>query len=112
MQNEYDDNNLFLKIINGEIPCNKVYEDDEFLCFHDINPKAPVHVLLVPKEKFVSFDDFVRKSSKENIYKFFIKASEIAHNLNLKSYRIVANCGAGAGQIVFHYHLHIMGYFE
>lgn len=112
MQNEYDDNNIFWKIINGEIPCNKVYEDDEVLCFHDINPKAPVHVLLVPKEKYVSFDDFVKKSGMEKVYKFFRMAAEIAQNLDLKSYRIVANCGSEAGQVVFHYHLHIMGYLE
>lgn len=112
MQNEYDDNNIFWKIINGEIPCNKVYEDDEVLCFHDINPKAPVHVLLVPKEKYVSFDDFVKKSGMEKVYKFFRTAAEIAQNLDLKSYRIVANCGSEAGQVVFHYHLHIMGYLK
>ena len=112
MQKEYDDNNTFLKIINREIPCDKVYENDKVLCFHDINPKSPVHVLLVPKEKYVSFDDFVQKASGEDISYFFKIAAKIANNLKLKSYRIVANCGSGAGQVVFHYHLHIMGYFE
>lgn len=112
MQKEYDEKNVFWKILNGDIPCEKVYEDDRVLCFRDINPKAPVHVLLVPKKKYVSFDDFVSKASDEEIGYFFRTARKIAADLKIKSYRIVANCGAGAGQVVYHYHLHIMGYNE
>jgi diadenosine tetraphosphate (Ap4A) HIT family hydrolase len=110
MQRKYDRNNIFLKIINKELPSNIHYEDDKVLCFHDIEPKAPVHLLLIPKGEFVSFNDFVEKSSDEDVAYFFKTAQNIAKQLNLKSYSITANCGADAGQVVFHYHLHIMGY--
>lgn len=110
MQRKYDNDNVFLKILEGKIPCNKVYEDESILAFYDINPKAPVHVLVIPKNKYVSFNDFVEKATDEEVLHFFKTAQKIAMDLNLKSYRIVANCGEEAGQVVFHYHLHIMGY--
>ena len=110
MQRKYDENNVFFKIINGDLPCNKVSEDDKILSFHDVNPKAPVHVLVVPKNKYVSFNDFIKNASEEEITHFFKIAQQIAENLKLKSYRIMANCGEMAGQVVYHYHLHILGY--
>lgn len=110
MQRKYEKNNIFYKIINKELPSNIYYEDDKVLCFYDINPKTPVHLLLVSKEEYVSFDDFIEKSNDKEIVYFFKTAQKIAKNLKLKSYRILANCGEEAGQIVFHYHLHIMGY--
>lgn len=110
MQRKYQDNNIFLKIINNELPSEKIYEDEKVLCFKDINPKAPIHLLLVPKKKYISFDDFATEATDEEISYFFRTAQKIASNMKLKSYRIVANCGEGAGQVVFHYHLHIMGY--
>ncbi len=112
MQKKYDKNNVFYKIINKELPANIVYEDENILAFNDINPKAPIHILVIPKEEFISFDDFVEKSSPENIANFFKKIQEIAKNngLSEKSYRIVGNCGEEAGQIVHHFHIHLMGY--
>jgi diadenosine tetraphosphate (Ap4A) HIT family hydrolase len=110
MQRKYNGDNVFSKIIGGTLPCDKVYEDDRVLCFHDINPKSPVHILLVPKKSYVSFDDFISNSSDDDIAYFFKTARKIANDMKLKSYRIVSNCGEGAGQVVFHYHLHIMGY--
>lgn len=110
MQRKYNDDNIFLKIINGELPCKKVYEDELVLSFYDINPQAPVHVLVIPKNKYVSFNDFIKKAPDNEIIHFFKISQQIADSLNLKSYRIVANCGEDAGQVVFHYHLHIMGY--
>lgn len=110
MQRKYDDDNIFLKIIKGDIPCNKVYEDDKILSFYDINPKAPVHILVIPKNKYVSFNDFMGNATDDEILYFFKTAKNIANSLNLKSYRILANCGEEAGQVVFHYHLHILGY--
>ena len=110
MQRKYDNDNVFLKILEGKIPCNKVYEDESILAFHDISPKAPVHVLVIPKNKYVSFNDFMEKATDEEILHFFKTVQKIAKDLELKSYRIVANCGEEAGQVVFHYHLHIMGY--
>lgn len=110
MQRKYEDNNIFRKIINKELPSKIYYEDEKVLCFYDINPKAPVHLLLIPKGKFVSFNDFVKNSTNEDVAYFFKTAQKIAEMLNVKSYRIVANCGEESGQIVFHFHLHIMGY--
>ncbi|MDR3079055.1 MAG: histidine triad nucleotide-binding protein [Rickettsiales bacterium] len=110
MQRKYDGNNVFWRIIEGSLPCNKVYEDERVLCFYDIDPKSPVHVLLVPKEKYVSFDDFAANAPEEEIVYFFKTARKIASDLGLKSYRIVTNCGEEAGQVIYHYHLHIMGY--
>jgi diadenosine tetraphosphate (Ap4A) HIT family hydrolase len=112
MQKEYDKDNIFRKIIDGLLPCDKIYEDEELLCFHDINPKAPIHMLLIPKREFISFDDFIQHTSAESIAHFFKTAREIASSQKLKSYRLVTNCGENAGQVVFHYHLHIMGYLD
>lgn len=112
MQKKYDENNVFYKIIKKELPATIIYEDEKVLAFNDISPKAPIHILIVPKEKFISFDDFIEKSSVEEISYFFKKVQEIAknHNLSNNSYRIVGNCGEEAGQIVPHFHLHLMGY--
>lgn len=107
----YDTNNIFAKIIRGEIPCNKVYEDEAVLAFHDIHPKAPVHVLVLPKNPYISFDDFGEKAPAEEVKAFFQAASHIARDLGLaeKGYRLIANHKAYAGQEVFHFHLHILG---
>ncbi len=110
MQRKYEENNIFKKIINGELPTKIHYKDEKVICFHDINPKAPIHLLLIPKGEFVSFNDFVKNSSNEDVAYFFKTAQKIAEDLDVKSYRIVANCGEEAGQVVFHFHLHIMGY--
>lgn len=110
MQRKYDENNIFNKIIKNEIPADKVYEDEKCLAFYDINPKAPVHILLIPKKNAVSFNDFAKDSTATEIGEFFKTAQKIAESQNLKSYRIVANCGEEAGQVVFHFHLHILGY--
>ena len=113
MQKEYDKNNIFYKIINSEIPSTKVYEDKKILAFLDINPSAPVHILVIPKGEFVCFDDFVAKSSNEDVAYFFKKVQQIAKDQGLSDdccYRVVANSGEKAGQIVPHFHVHIMGY--
>lgn len=112
MQKKYDENNVFNKIIKKEIPSKIVYEDEKVLAFNDINPKAPIHILVIPKGNFVCFDDFVEKSSFEDVAYFFKKVQEIAknHGLSDASYRIVGNCGEDAGQLVNHFHIHILGY--
>ncbi|QJC27687.1 putative HIT-like protein [Anaplasma platys] len=106
----YDKDNVFAKILRGEAPCNKVYEDDNLLAFHDIRPAAPVHVLVVPKGEYVSFDDFA--CSDYDLSEFFKTVRKIAHMLDLHTsgYRLVTNHGSTAGQEVFHFHVHIMGY--
>ncbi|MDD2839924.1 MAG: histidine triad nucleotide-binding protein [Rickettsiales bacterium] len=112
MQKKYDENNIFQKIIRKELPSTIIYEDDKILAFNDINPKAPVHILVVPKKNYISFDDFAEQASNNEISYFFKKVQEIAKNQGLsdKSYRIVGNCGEEAGQIVHHFHIHILGY--
>ncbi|MBN8828351.1 MAG: histidine triad nucleotide-binding protein [Sphingobacteriia bacterium] len=107
----YDKNNIFAKIIRGELPSKKVYEDDKVLAFHDIYPKAPIHIIVIPKGEYISFDDFAVKASDEEIAHFFRIAQKIAaeHGLQPSGYRIGANHGKDANQIVFHFHLHILG---
>ncbi len=106
---QYDTNNIFAKILRGEIPCNKIYEDDYALAFHDIAPQAPVHALVIPKGEYVSFDDFSAKAPTEAIAGFYRAAQKVTEILNLMpdGYRILANTGPDGHQEVMHYHLHI-----
>lgn len=100
---------LFCKIIAGEIPCSKVYEDDKVFAFNDIDPQAPVHVLIVPKEHIASADD-VNETNSAVIAHIFEVAVKIAKEKGLSDgYRIVNNCGDRAGQTVKHIHFHLMG---
>ena len=87
----YDKNNIFAKILKGEIPCKKVHEDDFSLAFHDINPAAPVHVLVLPKFEATSFDDFVKNAPKDTINEFFKSVQKVAEQLNLSTsgYRLI-----------------------
>jgi histidine triad (HIT) family protein len=107
----YDRDNVFAKILRGEIPCQPVYEDEHVLAFHDINPLAPVHVLVVPKGEYVSMDDFSTKAPAATIVGFFRAVGEIARRLGVadSGYRFLANTGAAAHQEVAHFHVHIFG---
>ena len=107
----YDDENIFAKILRGEIPCNKVFDDDHALAFHDINPQAPVHVLVIPKGAHVSNEDFTANASDAEIAGFMRAVGHVARALGLSEpgYRILANHGADSGQEVPHYHVHIFG---
>ena len=107
----YDDSNIFARIIRGEIPCDKVYEDDHVLAFRDINPQTPTHILVVPKGPYVSFVDFSSQASPEEIAAFVRAAGRIAAEAGLDDpgYRVLANHGADAHQEVPHFHLHIFG---
>ncbi|MEN8236401.1 MAG: histidine triad nucleotide-binding protein [Pseudomonadota bacterium] len=106
----YDQNNVFAKIIRGELPCNKVYEDEDILAFHDIIPKAPVHVLVIPKKEYVSFDDYSANASPEEMSTFFRAIGKIARDLGVEEqgYRLIANHRGYAGQEVEHFHVHIL----
>lgn len=107
----YDSENIFAKILRGEIPCNKVYEDDHALAFNDINPQAPTHVLVIPKGAYVSNADFTANASDAEIAGFLRAVGQVARELGLEApgYRILANHGADSGQEVPHYHVHIFG---
>ncbi len=107
----YDEGNVFALILKGEIPCDKVYEDDRVLAFRDINPQRPTHVLVIPKGAYVSFDDFTERASDEEIAGLMKAAGRIARDLGLKDpgYRILANHGRDGRQEVPHFHLHIFG---
>ena len=105
----YDPDNIFAKILRGEIPCKKVFEDDHVLAFDDINPQAPVHVLVIPKGAYESLDDFSQDASDEEIAALFRAAGKIARDLGAaeKGYRVLANTGADGCQEVPHFHLHV-----
>jgi diadenosine tetraphosphate (Ap4A) HIT family hydrolase len=105
----YDETNIFARILRGEIPCKKVFENDLALAFHDINPQAPTHVLVIPKTPYVSFADFAAKAPPEEISGFFKTVAQIAKELNLETpgYRLLANTGYDAHQEVPHFHIHL-----
>jgi len=107
----YDDENIFAKILREEIPCKRVYEDDFALAFHDINPQAPVHVLVIPKGRYVSWSDFSEKARDEEIAGFIRAVGKVAKDLGLvePGYRLLANIGPHAHQEVPHLHVHLFG---
>jgi len=107
----YDDQNVFARILRGELPCKRLLETEHSLAFHDINPLAPIHVLVVPKGRYVSWDDFSAKASDIEIADFTRAAGEAARMVgaDAQGYRLLANSGKRAGQEVPHLHLHIFG---
>ena len=107
----YDDCNVFARILRGELPAKTVYEDEHALAFHDINPHAPVHILVIPKGAFVSWDDFSERGSAEEIAGFVRAVGRVAREQGLVApgYRLLANAGPASGQEVPHLHVHIFG---
>lgn len=108
-QDMYDDQNVFAKILRGEIPCTKVHETEHALAFKDINPQAPVHVLVIPKGPYVSAQDFHATAPADLIAGFYRAVSAVAEMLGIVAdgYRMVSNHGRDAHQEVPHYHLHL-----
>src|SRR5262245_31503699 len=107
----YDSNNVFARILRGEIPCKKIYEDQYALAFHDINPQAKVHALVIPKGAYVSFDDFSASASEGEIVGFMRALGKVARLLGVtdSGYRVLANHGRHSHQEVPHFHVHIFG---
>ena len=107
----YDPENIFAKILREEIPCNKVYEDEWSLAFHDINPQADVHILVIPKGDYVSWDDFSAKASADEIAGFVRAVGHVAREQGLvvRGYRLLGNVGRNGGQEVPHLHVHLFG---
>ena len=107
----YDPNNIFARILRGEIPCKKVFENEHVLAFHDINPQAPLHVLVIPKGAYVSMDDISANASPEEITAFVRAIGEVARQQGVaeSGYRILSNHGRDGHQEVPHLHVHIFG---
>lgn len=107
----YDENNIFAKIIRGEIPCDKVYEDDHCLAFNDISPQAPVHVLVIPKGHYVNVDDFHTSASDQEIAALTRAIGTVARETGVAEtgYRLIANNGEDGHQEVPHLHFHVLG---
>ena len=106
----YDKENIFAKILNGEIPCDKVFENDYVLAFKDINPKAKTHLLIIPKEQFIDISDFLQNADKLYLSNFWASVDEIINNLGFrdKGFQIKTHKGKDGGQEVFHFHLHLL----
>ncbi|TBR81212.1 histidine triad nucleotide-binding protein [Campylobacter novaezeelandiae] len=100
---------IFEKIVDGELPCNKVLENENFLAFHDINPKAPIHILIIPKKHFKDFQEFDPDLMAKMTS--FIQELAILLELDKKGYKLLTNCGKNSGQEVFHLHFHMLGGF-
>ena len=109
----YDDNNIFAKILRGEIPCKKIYEDDFVLSFYDINPQKKIHALVIPKGPYIDLDDFIERGKEKEIVEFFRAISLVAKKLKVSNidggYRTLSNVGKNGGQEVPHLHFHIFG---
>ena len=107
----YDDSNIFARILRGEIPSKKVYEDEWAMAFHDIVPQAPVHVLVIPKGAYVSWDDFSARASDAEIADFTRAIGDVARQVGAatQGYRILSNIGKRSGQEVPHLHVHVFG---
>ena len=105
----YDENNIFARILRGEIPAKRVYEDEYALAFHDINPLSPTHILVIPKGAYVSWDDFSGNASEAEIAGFVRAVGKVAREAGLvaNGYRLLANTGPESGQEVPHLHVHI-----
>lgn len=106
----YDKNNIFAKIIRGEIPSTKIYEDKNILAFHDITKASSIHALVIPKGEYKNFSDFVEKADSVEVSLFFKKVSEISKILeaNESGFRLISNIGSDANQTVPHFHVHIL----
>jgi histidine triad (HIT) family protein len=107
----YDRNNVFARILRGEIPSKKVYEDANVLAFYDISPQAPTHILVIPKGEYASFDDFSEKASPDEIVALVRALGHVARERGVaeSGYRILANTGPAAHQEVQHFHVHLFG---
>ena len=107
---KYDTNNVFAKIIRGELPTTKIYEDHDVLCFEDMHKVADIHWLFVPKGEYICFDDFMSKAGESEVASFFKTIKDVAtkHGLDKNGYRLVVNNGRAVGQSVFHFHVHLL----
>ncbi len=111
---KYDDNNIFAKILRGEIPCEKIYEDDFILSFYDINPQKKIHALVIPKGKYIDLDDFSSRATPEEMVGLLKGINVVVKKLEIstdtgKGYRVLSNISEHGGQEVPHLHFHLFG---
>lgn len=104
----YDRGNLFAKMLRGEVPVERLYEDDYAIAFHDKYPDAPVHVLVIPKGAYSRYHDFLERADTDTIAGFFRAVKNVAQQLGLSDYRLATNNGEKAGQVIHHFHVHIL----
>lgn len=111
MYNEYNDNNIFARILRGEIPAKKIDEDEHTFVFHDAFPKAKHHILIIPKQAYISYQDFSQKASADEIVSFTRMVGKVAASFGLDQtgYRLLTNHGPHSGQEVPHFHMHLCG---
>tara|TARA_B100000965_G_scaffold63796_1_gene49664 strand:+ start:723 stop:1091 length:369 start_codon:yes stop_codon:yes gene_type:complete len=110
----YDKNNIFAKILRGEVPCEKIYEDEYVLSFYDVNPQRKIHALVIPKGNYINLDDFNAKATDKEIVGYFKGISKVAKKLGIsvdigKGYRTISNLSDHGGQEVPHLHFHLLG---
>ena len=106
----YNSENVFAKILKGELPCNKVFENEHVLGFKDINPQAPIHIVIIPKKNFCSYRDFSKNASPDELVHLMRSIGQIAEKMSLnEGYRIICNTGENGGQEVPHVHFHLLG---
>ena len=107
---DYDDNNIFAKLLNNKLLTDIILENEHAIAFHDIAPQAPVHILIIPKGKFIKYDDFLNKASKDEIYYFFELINQLVKDYDLEDsgYRLITNAGRNANQEVPHLHFHLL----
>ena len=108
---KYDDNNIFAKILRKEIPTEIILENEYAISFKDISPRAPIHILVIPKKKYLKYDDFLQNASKDEILHFFKLLNDLISKFNLENsgYRLITNAGDDANQEVPHLHFHLLG---
>ncbi len=106
----YDTDNVFAKILRGEIPCKKIFESEHALAFHDVAPSAPVHILVIPKGPYHCYSDFMANAKDDEILDFFRTVQTVAHAEDVgEAFRLITNNGEDVGQSVHHFHMHILG---
>lgn len=103
----YDPNNIFARLLRNEIACQKVFEDEQILAFKDVHPRAPTHILVIPKGQYTDYHDFCLNASPEKVSHFFTQVATLCKELGDDGYRLISNCGVNGGQEVQHFHVHI-----
>ena len=105
----YDKNNIFAKILRGEIQSKPIYEDDQIIAFHDLYPVAPIHILVIPKGAYKDYTHFIEAADPKTQLHFFQQIGKLARDLCGENFRLCTNNGALSGQTIFHFHMHIIG---